>query len=67
MTKALILSLALCSVAISGCAFTTAVPSQAGKAWVAKNTPFGGSFWHCDATAGDPVCTQVSNAPAGGQ
>jgi hypothetical protein len=33
---------------------------------VMKNTPFGSSFWHCDAASGSPVCTQVSNAPAGG-
>ena len=66
MSKTILAGLLLLGGVGTGCMFHTAVQGQAGKAWVMKNTPFGSSFWHCDATAGGPVCTQVSNAPAGG-
>ena len=66
MSKTLLAGLLMLGTVGTGCVFSAVVPGSAGKAWVMKNTPFGSSFWHCDATAGDPVCTQVSNAPAGG-
>lgn len=44
----------------SGCVYITAVRSLQGKAFVAKASPLGGSFWNCDATSGEPVCYQVS-------
>jgi hypothetical protein len=44
----------------SGCTYLTAVRSVQGKAYVAKASPMGGSFWNCDATSGEPVCYQVS-------
>jgi hypothetical protein len=50
----------------SGCMYFAVVPGPQGQAWAIKASPFGASYWHCDATAGDPVCTQVTNAPAGG-
>ena len=50
----------------SGCTYLTAVRSVQGKAYVAKLTPFGGSFWNCDATSGEPTCYKVVEIPAAG-
>ncbi len=54
-------ALLLCA---SGCVHVTAVPSVQGKAFVVKATPFGGSFWNCDATTGEPTCYRVQEVPA---
>lgn len=43
----------------TGCTYTTAVRGQQGKAFVVKNTPFGGTIWNCEATGGRPKCYQV--------
>ncbi len=48
----------------AGCIHVTAVPSVQGKAFVVKTTPFGGSFWNCDATSGEPSCYKVQEIPA---
>lgn len=50
-------------LATSGCMYITAVRSVQGKAFVVKASPFGGSFWNCDATSGEPVCYRVSEVP----
>ncbi|MCS6911690.1 MAG: hypothetical protein RMK29_01910 [Myxococcales bacterium] len=47
----------------SGCMYITAVRSVQGKAFVVKASPFGGSFWNCDATSGEPVCYRVTEVP----
>ncbi len=67
MPKTILAGLALLGLGAlnTGCVFIAMEHGNQGTAWVAKNTPFGSSFWHCDATAGEPTCTQVSNAPAG--
>ncbi|HMY57686.1 MAG TPA: hypothetical protein PKI49_02530 [Pseudomonadota bacterium] len=56
----------LCALSLSsvGCIHVTAVPSVQGKAFVVKTTPFGGSFWNCDATSGEPTCYKVQEIPA---
>ena len=66
MSKTILAGLLLLGAVGTGCVYTTASESVQGRAWVMKNTPFGSSVWHCDASAGEPTCTQVSNAPAGG-
>ncbi|HMU40474.1 MAG TPA: hypothetical protein PKE31_15810 [Pseudomonadota bacterium] len=50
--------------ASSGCVHVAAVPSVQGKAYVVKSSPFGGSFWNCDATTGEPTCYKVTEVPA---
>jgi hypothetical protein len=42
-----------------GCSWSTAVRGQQGKAYVVKATPFGSTFWNCDATGGKPKCYKV--------
>jgi hypothetical protein len=59
--------LAALALGANGCMYITAVPSVQGKAYVAKVTPFGGSMWNCDATAGDPTCYKVTEVPAAGK
>ena len=58
-------TLLIAATVVSGCVYSTAAQSTAGQTWVMKNSVFSSSFWHCSAEAGDPVCTQVTNAPAG--
>jgi hypothetical protein len=48
----------------TGCAYMTAVPSVQGRAYVAKMSITGSTFWNCDATTGAPVCYQVVKQPA---
>jgi hypothetical protein len=55
------------ALSATGCMHVMAVHSVQGKAYVAKNTPFGGSFWNCDATAGEPTCYKVTEIPAAGK
>ena len=56
LAVAALLMLALGSV---GCAYTTAVQGQQGKAYVVKHSLFGSSFWNCDASSGKPRCFKV--------
>jgi hypothetical protein len=65
MSKTILAGLLLFGAVGTGCVFSTAAESVQGRAWVMKNTPFGSSFWHCDASAGEPTCTQVTNVAAG--
>ncbi len=51
----------------TGCMYMTAVKSQQGKAFVVKASPFGGSFWNCDASSGEPVCYKVVEQPLAGK
>jgi hypothetical protein len=55
------------ALSASGCMHIMAVPSVQGKAFVVKTTPFGGSFWNCDASAGEPTCYKVNEIPAAGK
>jgi hypothetical protein len=43
----------------TGCTYMMAVPSTAGKAWAVKVTPFGGTYWNCEAAGGKPKCYKV--------
>lgn len=55
--------LAALSLGASGCLHVAAVPSVQGKSWFVKTTPFGGTFWNCDASGGEPTCYQVTETP----
>jgi hypothetical protein len=55
------------ALSASGCMHIVAVPSIQGKSFVVKTTPFGGSMWNCDATAGDPTCYKVTEVPLAGK
>ncbi len=59
MKYLLILGALLGMLVGTGCVYTTAVNGQQGKAYVVKNTPFGGTIWNCEATGGRPKCYQV--------
>ncbi len=59
--------LAALALGASGCMYTTAVHSVQGKGFVAKTTPFGGSFWNCDATGSEPTCYKVVETPLAGK
>jgi hypothetical protein len=50
----------------SGCMHVMAVHSTQGKAYVIKTTPFGGSFWNCEAAA-EPTCYKVTEVPLAGK
>lgn len=67
MPKTILVALALLGLGAvnTGCVFVAMEHSSQGQAWIAKNTPFGSSFWHCDARTGEPTCTKVTNTPAG--
>lgn len=67
MRKLLLTVLGMVALSSSGCMYLTAVKSVQGKAYVAKVTPFGGSFWNCDATSGEPTCYKVVQIPAAGK
>lgn len=43
----------------TGCVYVTAVKGAQGKAYVAKVTPFGSTFWNCEASGGKPKCYKV--------
>jgi len=59
--KQMTLLLALGALALgSGCStYSTAVVSQQGKAYVIVSGLFGQSMYHCDASSGKPVCTEL--------
>ncbi len=59
---------AICALGLSlgGCAYTTAVRGQQGKAYVVKTSPLGSSIWSCDATSGQPKCYKVKKKGRGG-
>lgn len=59
--------LAAMALGSSGCMYVTAVHSVQGKGFVAKMTPFGGSFWNCDATGADVTCYKVVETPLAGK
>jgi hypothetical protein len=59
MRYLLILGALLGLAVASGCTYHTAVWGQQQKAYVVKATPFGSSFWNCDASAGKPKCYKV--------
>ena len=54
------------ALSASGCMHIVAVPSVQGKSFVVKTTPFGGSFWNCDAS-GEPTCFKVTEVPLAGK
>ncbi len=51
----------------TGCLHITAVPSVQGKAFIVKATPFGGSFWNCEAAGAEPTCYKVTEVPLAGK
>lgn len=59
--RMLLATLALCAFALgaTGCVHVTATRGQQGKAYVVKATPFGATFWNCDASTGKPRCYKV--------
>ncbi len=61
--RSLFLLVAFC-LSATGCMHIAAVPSVQGKAFVIKSSPFGGSFWNCDSTSGEPTCYKVQEIPA---
>ncbi len=68
MRKLLFSFTALGALALSsGCVYSSAVQSVQGRAYVTRTTPFGGDFWNCDATSGEPTCyqTQKQDLPPG--
>jgi len=46
-------------IVTSGCIYTTAVRGAQGEAYVVKVSPFGSTFWNCEASGGKPKCYQV--------
>lgn len=62
--KAMFLFAAM-ALSAAGCMHVVSVPSVQGKAFITKTTPFGGSFWNCDAS-GEPTCFQVTEQPLAG-
>ena len=59
MRYLLLLGALLAMIAASGCMYITAVRGAQGKAYVVKVTPFGSTFWNCEAGGGKPKCYQV--------
>ncbi len=54
------------ALSASGCMHVMAVHSVQGKAFIVKTTPFGGSFWNCEATP-EPTCYKVTEVPLAGK
>jgi hypothetical protein len=59
MRYLLVLGALLALVIAAGCTYSTAVWGQQGKAYVVKSSPFGSTFWNCEATGGKPKCYKV--------
>ncbi len=59
MRYLLILGALLALIAASGCVYTAVERGQQGKAFVVKATPFGSTFWNCEAAGGKPKCYKV--------
>jgi hypothetical protein len=59
MRYLLLLGALLALIVASGCAYSMVVEGQQGKAFVVKSTPFGSTFWNCEASGGKPKCYKV--------
>ena len=63
MKKGVFVLLAVTFMFLPGCVAKNAAVSQGKTAYVAKGNLFGTKMYHCDATSGTPVCTQVTERP----
>ncbi len=59
MRYLLILGALFALIMASGCTYWLAERGTQGKAWVTKATPFGSTFWNCEAAGGKPKCYKV--------
>jgi hypothetical protein len=54
-------ALALIALGATACSsYSATVPSMQGKAFVTGSHFFSTSMYHCDATSGKPVCTELT-------
>ena len=68
MKKGVLVLLAAAFMFLPGCFGGNMAVSQGKKAYIMKGNIFKSKMYHCDATSGTPVCTEVMEQElAGGQ